>query len=102
MAERGTDGFRNVVCQRPSGRATEGVTAAAAAAVGAMRKGHTAKVILIPLRCAAHSHDSRAVLNVRSVDRGKIEKRNRYRYKNGFFPPLVILTAVDGRRSYPK
>jgi len=42
-------------------------------------------VILIPLHCVAHSHDSRTVLNVRLVQWSKIEKRNRYRYRNVLF-----------------
>lgn len=65
----------------------EGATRAASAAVvvATRRKGHTAKVILIPLHCIAHSHDSRAVLIVPTVEWSNIEKRNRYRYKNVFF-----------------
>lgn len=59
-----------------AGRAAAAVPATAVG-VTAGRKGHTGKVILIPLHCVAHSHDSRSVLNVLLVRLSKIEKRNR-------------------------
>lgn len=49
-------------------------------------------MILIPLHCVAHSHDSLTVLNVLLAERSVIEKRNRRRYKNVFF---FSLTCID-------